>query len=62
MRGKEIKRLRESKNLSRKQLADLLGCDVRTISKWENDENGIGTMYLGKLAKVLGVSVEELIA
>ena len=60
--GKNLKRLREDKGLSQKELADKLNYTRQNLSKWENgiafptDEETID-----KLAKILGVSKKELL-
>lgn len=45
---------RESKSLSQKQLADRLGCDVMTISRWELHKVAVSTDALAALAEALG--------
>ena len=59
--GKFIAKLRKEKNLSQKELADLLGVSSKTISKWEC-ENGLPDIsILEKLSKSLDVNVDELL-
>lgn len=50
---------RESKNLSQKQLADRLGCDVMTVSRWELAKVAISTDALAALAEALGGDMME---
>jgi transcriptional regulator with XRE-family HTH domain len=50
---------RESKNLSQKQLAERLGCDVMTISRWELGKVAISTDALAALAEALGGDLME---
>lgn len=45
---------RESKNLTQQQLADRLGCDVMTISRWELHKVAVSTDALAALAEALG--------
>ena len=60
--GKNLKRLREDKGLSQKELADKLNYTRQNLSKWER---GIAFPFdeetIGKLAKILGVSKKELL-
>ena len=45
---------RESKDLTQKQLAERLGCDVMTVSRWELHKVAISTDALAALAEALG--------
>lgn len=58
--GEKIKQLRESKKLSRYELAELTGLSHMTIYRVESGESPT-LKTLTKIAKALGVSVEELI-
>ncbi len=57
----KIKEFRELKNITRKQLASLIGCSSRTIEAYEQDRNEPNIQTLIKLADVFGVSVDSLI-
>lgn len=50
---------RESKNLTQKQLAERLGCDVMTVSRWELQKVAISTDALAALAEALGGDLME---
>lgn len=50
---------REHKNLTQQQLADRLGCDVMTISRWELHKVAISTDALAALAEALGGDIME---
>jgi transcriptional regulator with XRE-family HTH domain len=50
---------RDSKGLSQKQLADRLGCDVMTVSRWELHKTAISTDALAALAEALGGDMME---
>jgi transcriptional regulator with XRE-family HTH domain len=50
---------RESKNLTQKQLAERLGCDVMTVSRWELHKVAISTDALAALAEALGGDAME---
>ena len=50
---------REHYRLSQKQLAERLGCDVMTISRWELSKVAITTDALAALAEALGGDLME---
>jgi transcriptional regulator with XRE-family HTH domain len=57
-----IKKLREAKGLSQEKLARLADVANNTLIKMESGENQNPTLdTLKKVAKALGVSIEELI-
>lgn len=60
--GNTIKTLREKKNYTQKQLADLLNVSDKTISKWETGKGLPDISLLEPLAKNLSVSVAELLS
>ncbi|MDD4124688.1 MAG: helix-turn-helix transcriptional regulator [Eubacteriales bacterium] len=57
----KIKSLRESKNLTQQQLADLVSVQRSTVSMWETGESFPRAEVLRRLAKILGCSVDELL-
>ena len=60
--AKNIKKLRNAKNLSQEKLARLADVANNTIIKMESGENKNPTLEtLQKVAKALNVSVDELI-
>jgi transcriptional regulator with XRE-family HTH domain len=59
--GKIIKELREKKNFTQKQLADILLVSDKTISKWETDRGLPDIGLISHLAEALSVSVAELL-
>ena len=59
--GSTIKSLREKKNYTQKQLADILCVSDKAISKWETGKGLPDIFLLEPIAKALGVSVAELI-
>ena len=60
--GKMVKELRESKNMTQKQLAEKLQISDKTVSKWETNRGLPDIGLIDSLAKCLGVSVAELLA
>ena len=50
---------REAKGFTQKQLAERLGCDVMTVSRWELRKVAISTDALAALAEALGGDLME---
>lgn len=61
MIGDRIRELRKSKGWSQNKLAEMIGNDGNTISRWELNKVGIGGDYLLKLAEVLDTSTDYLL-
>ena len=59
--GETIKRLREKKKLTQKELAENLMVSDKTISKWETNKGLPDLSILSELANALSVSVPELL-
>ena len=60
--GKRIAALRREKNLKQDDLAQMLEVSPQAVSKWENDQTCPDISLLPKLAKILEVSVDELLS
>lgn len=60
--GKFIHDLRKEKDLTQKQLADLVGVSDKTISKWETGRGIPDTAIMNELCQVLGISINELLS
>ena len=60
--GKFIHDLRKEKELTQKQLADLVGVSDKTISKWETGRGIPDTAIMNNLCDVLGISINELLS
>ena len=60
--GKIIKELRESKNLTQKQLGEIISVSDKTISKWETEKGLPDITLVEPLSSALGVSVAELLS
>lgn len=60
--GITIKYLREKKGITQTQLADMLGVSSKAVSKWETAKGLPDITLIEPLAKVLGVSVMELMS
>ena len=59
--GKRITLLRKEKGLTQVELATHMGVSPQAVSKWENDQTCPDISALPKLARLLGVSVDELL-
>lgn len=59
--GKRIAAMRHEKGLKQEELAEKLGVSSQAVSKWENDQTCPDISLLPKLARILGVSVDELL-
>ena len=58
--GKNIAKYRKEKNLTQRQLADLLGISFQAVSKWENSHSMPDVFLLPRLAAALDVSCDML--
>ena len=59
--GRRIASLRKEKDLKQDDLAEMLSVSPQAVSKWENDQTCPDISILPQLAKILGVSVDELL-
>ena len=60
--GKRISALRKEKGLKQEELAGMLGVSGQAVSKWENDQTCPDIGLLPQLAKILEVTVDELLS
>jgi transcriptional regulator with XRE-family HTH domain len=60
--GKRIAALRREKELKQDELAEKLGVSAQAVSKWENDQTCPDISLLPSLAKILSVTVDELLS
>lgn len=60
--GKRIAALRREKELKQDELAELLNVSPQAVSKWENDQSCPDISLLPQLARILGVTVDELLS
>ena len=59
--GENLKRLRTEKGLSQEEVAGQLFLSRQTISKWENNQAEPGVENLKALARLYGVSLDQLL-
>lgn len=60
--GAVIKRLRENKNMTQEELAEKVFVSSKAVSKWETGQGFPDISLIEPLAKVLGISVIELLS
>ncbi len=60
--GERIKKLREAKGLSQKEVAGIIKMDQSQYSKLEKDKTDPSVSTLAKVAKALGTQLSELFA
>lgn len=58
---KRIKTLREDKDLTQKQMGEILSCSQRVYSNYERGELDIPTVILVKLANFHNVSIDYIL-
>ena len=59
--GKLLRDLRASKSMTQKQVADILGVQPKTVSKWETGKGFPDVSVISKLADIFGVSEKILL-
>ena len=57
----KLQALRRQKGLTQEELATHMGVSPQAVSKWENDQTCPDISALPRLARLLGVSVDELL-
>lgn len=60
--GKRIAENRKLKNMKQDELAEKLCVSPQAVSKWENDISCPDISILPELAKILGITVDELLS
>ena len=60
--GRRIAQLRREKGLTQEELSQKMEVSAQAVSKWENDQTCPDIASLPKLAKILGVTVDELLS
>ena len=58
--GKNICYYRNKKDLTQKQLAEMVGCATEDMSRYENGRRKIPLTTLNSICEVLDVSIEEM--
>ncbi|MDD3766141.1 MAG: helix-turn-helix domain-containing protein [Eubacteriales bacterium] len=60
--GSLIFKLRKEKNLTQKQLADIMNISDKTISKWERGLGCPDVSLLGELSQIFNVHIEKILS
>lgn len=60
--GGNVRRRRLAKNMSQEKLGDALGLTFQQVQKYEKGTNRMGSSRLLQIAKILGVTVQDLFA
>lgn len=58
--NKNLKYIRQKKNISQQELADKLNLDRSTISRWENDEMDVTVGNALQVANYFNIPIEDL--
>ena len=58
--GQNIKKYRKEKGFTQRELADLIGVSVQSISKWETDTGAPDISQVVPLASALDISTDAL--
>ena len=59
--GERLKDYRRARNMTQQELADAIGVSNKTVSRWESEGGYPDVSMLVPLAKVLGVTVDDLL-
>lgn len=59
--GKQVRKIRESKDISQKELAEKMGTNQSVISELETGKYNPSVQYLERIAKVLKVKFSQLV-
>lgn len=59
--GQRLRELRNRRNLSQRELADMIGVSKSSVNMYERDEREPGFKTLGRIADLFGVSTDYLL-
>ena len=59
--GSLILKLRKEKNMTQKQVADLLNISDKTVSKWERGLGCPDVSILTELSKIFDINIEKIL-
>lgn len=59
--GEKLKAARQATGMTQAQLAEVLGCRVKDISRWENGHVEPGVLTVKKMAQALNCRMDDLV-
>ena len=59
--GKLIAKLRKEKDLTQRELGEMVGVGYRAVSKWETGQTMPDISIINELSEILGISSDELL-
>ena len=59
--GEKLKEARLAAGMTQQDLANVLGCKVKDVSRWENGHVEPKALTLKKMAQALGCSMDDLV-
>ena len=60
--GQIIRKYRKDKNMTQEEMANRLGVTAPAVNKWENENSLPDIMLLAPIARLLGISLDTLLA
>ena len=60
--GNRIRELRKANNMTQEQLAEIIGISFQAVSKWENNIALPDISLVPTLARIFGVTTDEIFA
>jgi len=60
MFGEQLRKVRESSNISQKKLGEILFVSQQTVAKWESNKSSPNPEMLAKIAEIFKVSIDNL--
>ena len=58
--GKNLRKLRDGRNLSQQEVADFIGVERKTYMNWETDVSDVKDTYIPMLAAFFKVEIKDL--
>lgn len=59
--GKQIRKLRKTRNMKQYEIGELVGVSTKTVSSWEVNRTEPNIYYLWKMADYFNVSLEYFV-
>lgn len=58
----KIRKARKKNGYTQEELASIIGCSAKTITRWEKGENHVSSQYFKKLSECLNMKMEDLLS